>query len=144
MKCFIQNMLLHSHLKNISIVCLELLDLAFFDTDCEAVSPDLRLNKGEKNQNSKRLKYTMHTNTSFTTLNIFLDYIILKQVVYSNFQKTLTFLFLVMDLCTAVLCLNHLKSNWKQRKLIASIKKECFRNYIHGGTSLKFNVSRNR
>lgn len=41
-------MLLHSHLKNISIVCLELLDLAFFGTDCEAVSPDLRLKKGKK------------------------------------------------------------------------------------------------
>lgn len=44
-------MLVHSHLKNILIVCLELLDLAFFDTDCEAVSPDLRLNKrGKKKQ----------------------------------------------------------------------------------------------
>jgi len=38
-------MLLHSHLKNISIVCLELLDFAFFDTDCEVVSPDLQLKK---------------------------------------------------------------------------------------------------
>lgn len=77
-------MLLHNHLKNILIVCLELFDLAFFDTDCEAVSPDLRLNKGKK-PNSKKLKYTMHTNTSFTTLNIFLDFIILKQVQHSSF-----------------------------------------------------------
>lgn len=69
-------MLLHSHLKNISIVCLELLDLAFFDTDCEVVSPDLKLKK-QKNT-SKRLKYTMHTYTNFTTLSIFLNFIILK------------------------------------------------------------------
>lgn len=41
-------MLPHSHLKNISIVHLELLDLAFFDTDCGFVRPDLKLNKGEK------------------------------------------------------------------------------------------------
>lgn len=42
MKYFIQHMLLHSHLKNISIVCFGLFDLAFFDTDCEVVSPDLK------------------------------------------------------------------------------------------------------
>lgn len=69
-------MLLYSHLKNISIVCLELLDLAFFDTDCAVVSPALKLKKEKKN--SKRLKYTMHTYTTFTTLNIFLNFIILK------------------------------------------------------------------
>lgn len=95
---------------------------------------------GKKKTNSKRLKYTMHINTGFTTLNIFLDFIILKLIVYSNFQKTVTFLLLVMDLCIAVLCLNLLKSNWKQPKLITSIMKECFRNYIHGRTFQKCNL----
>lgn len=41
-------MMSHSHLKNISIVCLELLDLAFFDTDCEVVNPDLKREKKKK------------------------------------------------------------------------------------------------
>lgn len=57
-------MLLHTHLKNISIVCLELLDLAFFDADCEVVSPDLK-----KEKNSKIFKYTMQAYTIFTTLD---------------------------------------------------------------------------
>lgn len=141
MKGFRQNMLLHNHLKNISIVCFELLGLAFFDTDCEAVCPDLRLNNKEKKPKNNMLKYIMHINTSFTTLNIFLDFIILKQAVYSNFQKILTFLFLVMDLCIAVLCLNLLKSNLEQPELVTSIQKECFRNYIHGRTFKKFDLS---
>lgn len=91
-------MLVHSHLKNILIVCLELLDLAFFDTDCEAGSPDLRLNKrGKKKKNSKRLKYTMHINTGFTTLNIFLDFIILKLIVYSKLPLSKSYLFAPCD-----------------------------------------------
>lgn len=41
MKFFIYDKVLHNHFKNVSIVCLELLCLAFFDVDCGVVSPGL-------------------------------------------------------------------------------------------------------
>lgn len=59
-------MLLHSHLKNVSIVCLELHGLAFFDTDCEVVSPDLKLKKDKKTVRGKK-KYNACLHNFYNT-----------------------------------------------------------------------------